>query len=316
MTDKPGELTGKKVLVTGGAGFIGSNIVDRISPDNDVRILDNLSTGRLTNLEKSKGRYTLIEGDIRDPETVKKAVRGVDYIFHLAAHVGNIRSINDPVLDMEVNIGGMINLMEACRDTDVKRIVYSSSAAIFGEAKYTPIDEDHPLYPESPYAVSKMAAEKYAFSYYKVHKIPTVSIRYFNAYGPRQDTSVYANAVSIFLGRASRGEGITIYGDGEQTRDFIYVADIVRANLLAATHPDAAGQVFNTASGDVYSINQLVALIKEISGRDFPVTYEEARAGEVRDSKANMDKTRKILGFETKTSFRDGLAETWKSLTR
>lgn len=316
MTLPRAELKGKNILVTGGAGFIGSNIVDRLSPGNNVFILDSFFTGSMNNLVKSKDRVTVIKGDIRDKDLVNDTVAKVEYIFHLAAHVGNIRSLKDPYLDMDVNVRGMLNLLEACRNNpNLKRLVYSSSAAIYGEAKYMPIDEDHPLYPESPYAVSKMAAEKYAFAYHKVYGIPTATVRYFNAYGPRQDSSEYANAVSIFLSSTLRDEPLTVYGDGEQTRDFIFISDIVNGNLLAATHPAAVGQVFNLSSGEVHSILQLIEIIRKISGKEVPYSHAPVRAGEVRHSKANVDKVKKMLGFKTQTTLEEGIRQTWKALT-
>lgn len=310
------ELKGKNILVTGGAGFVGSHIVDRLSPDNDVIVLDNLFTGSLSNLEKSRDRITFVEGDILDKKLVKDIVADVEYIFHLAAHVGNIRSINDPFFDMEVNIRGMLNMLDACRNTNIKRLVYSSSAAIFGEAKYLPIDEDHPLHPESPYAVSKMTAEKYAFAFYKVHGVPTTSVRYFNIYGPRQDTSEYANAVSIFLGKFARGESFTIFGDGEQTRDFLFIDDVVTANILAAATPAATGEIINVATGTATSINQIVSIIKKVSGRESPAVYADFRAGEVRHSRASIEKARKILGFEPEVDLERGLRSTWNELIK
>jgi len=310
------QLKGRKVLVTGGAGFVGSHIVDRISADSRVTILDNLFAGLMSNLENSKDRITFVKGDILDKKLVKDLVSDTDYIFHLAAHVGNIRSLNDPYFDMDVNIRGMLNLLEACRNSKVKRIVYSSSGAIFGEAKYLPIDEDHPLNPESPYAVSKMTAEKYAFAFYKVYGVPTVSIRYFNIYGPRQDTSEYANAVSIFLGKTRCGEPLTVYGDGEQTRDFVFIGDVVMANLLAATHPDAEGEIFNIATGLGTSINQVISLIKEVSGRESRVNYEPPRAGEVKHSRATIEKISKLIGYQPQTELKTGLQLTWNALEK
>ncbi|MFC1920706.1 SDR family oxidoreductase [Chloroflexota bacterium] len=315
MTQDKTELKGKNILVTGGAGFIGSNIVDKLSQDNNVTVLDNLSFGSMKNLEKSKDRINFVEGDVRNKEMVKDIVSKVEYIFHLAAHVGNIRSLKDPYFDMDVNIVGMLNLMEACRDSNIKRLVYSSSGAIFGEAKYLPIDEDHPLHPESPYAVSKLAAEKYAIAYNKVYGVPTVAIRYFNAYGPRQDTSEYANAISIFLSLTKQGKPLTVFGDGEQTRDFIFVRDIVYANILVATHPAAIGEIFNISTGEVYSINQLVNLIGKTTGKEISFSHADPRAGEVRHSKANTDKAKKLLGYSPTTDFQEGLLETWKALT-
>ncbi len=310
-------LKGKNILVTGGAGFIGSNIVDRLSPDNNVVILDNFFTGVMTNLVRSKDRVTIIKGDIRDKELVNDTVAKVEYIFHLAAHVGNIRSLKDPYFDMDVNIRGMLNLMEACRNNpNLKRVVYSSSAAIYGEAKYLPIDEDHPLNPESPYAVSKMAAEKYAFAFYKVYGVPTASVRYFNAFGPRQDSSEYANAVSIFLSRTRKGEPLTIFGDGEQTRDFIFIDDIVNANILAATHPAAVGQIFNIATGQATSIKRIAEIIRQVSGKVIPITYADSRAGEVIHSRATIEKAKKLLGYNTQTSLDEGLRITWQAMQK
>ncbi len=316
MAQEPGELKGKNILVTGGAGFIGSNIVDRLAPENRVIVLDNLFTGLLSNLEKSKDRITFVKGDIRNKELVTDIVSRVEYVFHLAAHVGNIRSLKDPYFDMDVNIKGMLNLLEACRHSNIKRLVYSSSGAIFGEAKYLPIDEDHPLNPESPYAVSKLAAEKYCFAFHKVYGLPTVAVRYFNAYGPRQDTSEYANAVSIFLARTREGKPLTIYGDGEQTRDFIFIDDIVNANILVATHPAAVGEIFNISTGVVYSINQLVEIIGQISGRKILFSHADPRAGEVRHSRANIDKAKEMLGYSPKTDLKRGLLLTWQELTK
>jgi len=310
------ELKGKNILVTGGVGFVGSHIVDRLSPENKVTVLDNLFTGSLSNLEKSKDRIAFIKGDILDKSLVSNIVADVEFIFHLAAHVGNIRSLQDPYFDMDVNIRGMLNLLEACRDSKVKRLVYSSSGAIFGEAKYLPIDEEHPLHPESPYAVSKMAAEKYAFAFYKVYGVPTASVRYFNIYGPRQDTSEYANAISIFLSRVKDGKSLTIFGDGKQTRDFIFIEDVVTANILAATQPAAVGEIFNIATGRATSINQITDIIKQISGRESPIIYADPRAGEVRHSRANIEKAQKLLGFSPKTDLNEGLLLTWKEVIK
>lgn len=316
MNNISNELNGKKILVTGGAGFVGSHIVDRLSSQNDVIVLDNLFTGLQSHLAKSKDRIKFVKGDVLDKDLLKKLVKDVEYIFHLAAHVGNIRSIKDPYFDMDVNIKGTLNLLEACRDSHIKRLVYAGSAACYGEAKYLPIDEDHPLNPESPYAVSKIAAEKYCFAYHKVHGIPIAVVRFFNIYGPRQDTSEYANAISIFLNKFKRGQPITIYGDGEQTRDFVFVGDVVNGNLLAATQPAAIGGAFNISTGKATSINQLVNALREVSGTQGNVTYLPARAGEVKYSRADIKKAKKVLGFQPQTSLKDGLSLTWKELSK
>ncbi|MFC1951689.1 SDR family oxidoreductase [Chloroflexota bacterium] len=314
MAQYPNELKDKNILVTGGAGFIGSHIVDRLSPGNKVIVLDNLFSGSLSNLEKSKDRITFIKGDILDETLVRNVIAEVEYVFHLAAHVGNIRSIKAPYLDMEVNIKGTINLLEACRGSNIKRFVCTSSAAIFGEAKYIPIDEEHPLNPESPYAVSKLAAEKYCFAFCKVHGVPTTALRYFNAYGPRQGTSEYANAISIFINKIKNGEPLTIFGDGKQTRDFIFIEDIVTANILAATQPAAVGEIFNVATGQASSIEQLISIIKQISGQETQVAYADFRRGEVRHSRADISKARKLLGYSPKINFTEGLLLTWKGM--
>ena len=316
MKQYPSEFKGKNILVTGGAGFIGSHIVDRLSPQNKVIVLDNLSSGPLLNLEKSKDRISFIRGDILDKTLLKNIVSEVEFIFHLAADVGNIRSIEDPYFDMDVNIRGTINLLEACVNSNIKRLVYSSSGAIFGEAKYLPIDEDHPLNPESPYGVSKLAAEKYSFAFHKVHDVSTTSLRYFNVYGPRQGSSEYANVIPIFIGRIKDGKPLTIFGDGKQTRDFVFVEDVVTANILAATQPAAIGQVFHIATGKGNSIEELVSILNEISARENPVIHADARAGEVRHSRANIEKAQKMLGYNPQTDFKEGLLLTWNEETK
>jgi len=308
----PSECKGKNILVTGGAGFIGSHIVDRLSPENKVTVLDNLSSGSLPNLGKSKDRITFIKGDVLDKTLLKNIVAEVELIFHLAANVGNIRSIEDPYFDMDVNIRGTINLLEACLNSNVKRLVYSSSGAIFGEAKYLPIDEDHPLNPESPYGVSKLAAEKYCFAFHKVHGVPTTAVRYFNVYGPRQGYSEYANVIPIFIGRIKDNKLLTIFGDGKQTRDFVFVEDVVTANILAATQPAAIGQIFNIATGRGKSLLELVSILNEISAKENPVVHADARAGEVKHSRANIEKAQKMLGYNPQIDFKEGLLLTWK----
>lgn len=238
-----------------------------------------------------------------------------EFVFHLAANVGNIKSIEDPSFDMEVNVKGTINLLEVCLNSNIKRLVYSSSGAIFGEAKYLPIDEDHPLKPESPYGVSKLAAEKYCFAFHKVHGLPTTALRYFNVYGPRQGSSAYPNVIATFFHRIKEGKPLTIFGDGEQTRDFVFVEDIVKANILAATQPAAVGEIFNVATGRENSVNQLVSLINQIIGKESKVIHADPRAGEVKYSRASIEKARKLLGYDPQTSLKEGLLSTWKEMT-
>jgi len=305
------KIEGKNILVTGGAGFIGSHLVDKLSLGNKVIVIDNLSSGLLSNLEKSKDQITFIKGDVLDKTLLKDIVAEVELVFHLAANVGYIRSIEDPYFDMDVNIKGTVNILEACRNSSVKRLVYSSSGAIFGQAKYLPIDEEHPLNPESPYAVSKLAAEKYCFAFHKVHGVPVAALRYFNVYGPRQDTSEYANVILTFFRRIREGKPLTIFGDGKQTRDFVFVEDVVSANILAATQPAAVGEVFNIATGQDTSIEQLITIVGQISGRESPVIYADPRAGEVRDSRANIEKARRLLDYSPRTEFKAGLKKVY-----
>ncbi|MFC1982059.1 NAD-dependent epimerase/dehydratase family protein [Chloroflexota bacterium] len=313
MEQNQNELKDKNILVTGGAGFIASNIVDRLSPSNNVTVLDNLSSGLMSNLEKSKDRINFVKGTILDKKLLKDVVAGAEYVFHLAANVGNIKSIEDPDYDMEVNIKGTINLLEACVNSNINRLVYSSSGAIFGEAKYLPVDENHPLNPESPYAVSKLAAEKYCFAFHKVHNLPVSIVRYFNAYGPRQGSSGYPNVIAIFFKRIKNGEQLTVYGDGEQTRDFVFVKDIVKANILAATQPDALGEIFNIATGQGHTVNEVIAIINQLSKHENKVIYTEARAGEVKHSRATIDKAQRILKYQPEVGLKEGLTATWQA---
>ena len=313
MEQCPSEFKGKNILVTGGAGFIGSHLVDRLSLENKVIVLDNLASGSLSNLRKSKDRITFIKGDILDKALLKDIVAEVEFVFHLAANVGNIRSIEDPYFDMDVNIKGTISLLEACLNSNIKRLVHSSSGAIFGESKYLPIDEDHPLNPESPYGVSKLAAEKYCFAFHKVHGVPATALRYFNVYGPRQESSEYANVIPIFLKRISEGKPLTIYGDGKQTRDFVFVEDVVQANILAASQPAAIGGIFNVATGEQTSVNELAELVKQVTGKEVLIIHDKPRAGEVRDSLANIEKAKKTLGYNAEINLKEGLFLTWKN---
>ena len=306
-------LVGKRVLVTGGAGFIGSNLVDLLYKQNNVTVLDNLSSGSLDNLAKSKDRITFIEGDILNKKLVDQLVAKTEIIFHLAANVGNVKSIENPSFDMDVNIRGTLNLLEASTQSKVERFVYSASSAIFGDAKYLPMDENHPITPESPYAVSKLAAEKYCFAFNKVHGIPTTAVRYFNVYGPRQDSSGYSNVVPIFLRRIKEGKPIVVFGDGEQTRDFVFVGDVAAANILAATVPGAIGESFNIGTGIVHTINSLIKIINRVIGGGTEIEYAPARLGEVRHSQANIDKAKNILGYSPTIDLTEGLRQSWNS---
>ncbi len=296
------------VLVTGGAGFIGSHIVNRLSPNNKVTVLDNLSSGLLSNLKNSEKRINFIEGDIRDKGIIETIVRDMDYVFHLAANVGNIKSIEDPYIDMDVNIKGTINLLESCVNSNIKKLVYSASAAVYGDAQIQPTDEKYPPDPESPYAVSKLAAEKYCSAFHKIYGLPVISLRYFNVYGPRQGSSEYANVIPVFFRRIRANEPITIFGDGEQTRDFVNVKDVVNANILAAESELNVG-LFNIASCTSTTINELADHIINITNQNIERIYSPIRKGEVLHSLADISAAKKMLGYNPSVNIIDGLKE-------
>jgi len=294
-----------KALVTGGAGFIGSN-VSRLLLENgcEVAVFDDLSTGYLENLSELDVEF--INGDVRDVNQLSRAMQGADVVFHLAASVGNLRSIEDPVSDAQVNVIGTINLLEAARRFEVRKIVYSSSAAIFGELKRLPIGEDHPAEPDSPYGVSKLAAEKNCLAYSRLYDVEIVCLRYFNVYGINQRYDVYGNVIPIFASRLLRGEPLTIYDDGEQTRDFVNALDVARANLLAAKADGVSG-AFNIASGHSISINYLANIMQEVSGRQVGIEYAPPRKGEVRHSQADISSASRLLGYAPETDLAQGL---------
>jgi UDP-glucose 4-epimerase len=307
-------LKGKKILVTGGAGFIGSHLVDRLAQDNTVTVLDNLTHGSPDYLAGSKDLIEFVKGDILDKALVAKLVGKAEYVFHLAALVSVIQSLAQPEEYLKVNLHGTYTLLEACRNSKIQRFIYSSSAAVFGDSEYLPVDEKHPLNPRSPYAASKLAAEKLALAYYHSFGVPVTALRYFNAYGPRQSTSAYANVISIFMRNLKAGQPLTIYGDGEQTRDLIYVKDIVAANVLAALNPAATGEVFNIATGKGVTVNTLSKAIQSASGLNGKIEHAAERPGEIRHSRAGVKKAGKILGFKPEVTLEQGLKQTWDSL--
>lgn len=293
-------------LVTGGAGFIGSNLAGRLLREGyQVTVLDDLSSGHACNLDGCAVRF--LAGDIRNREAVEQAVAGADVVFHMAASVGNKRSIDDPERDAEVNVMGTVRLLEAARRAGVRKFVTSSSAGIFGELKTLPIREDHAVEPDTPYGASKLCAEKETLAFGKLHGMETVCLRYFNVYGPHQRFDAYGNVIPIFVFRALRGETLTIYGDGEQTRDFVHVADVVAANLQAASSAGVAG-AFNIGSGSRVTINHLVRLLR--AGCDLAprVEYAPPRAGDVRDSLADISAARRAFGFAPSIELEEGLA--------
>jgi len=305
-----------RVLVTGGAGFIGSHIVDRLLSDGyDVTVLDNLSSGSLDNIARHKGKkaFRLVKGDIRDAKLVRETLKDVDAVLHEAAFVSVVLSVKDPLLANDVNVAGTLNVLKASADLNVKRLVFASSAAVYGEACAPEKREDMTTTPSSPYGVSKLAAENYARSFYKLYGLETVSLRYFNVYGPRQSfdiDSAYGGAIVLFLNRLLRDMPPIIYGDGEQTRDFVNTEDVVEANMLAMNTKDAAGEIFNIGSGTRISVNRVAEVLKRFLNKEYlKNTHADPRPGDIRHGYANISKARKLLGYNPQTSFEDGISK-------
>ena len=301
-----------KILVTGGAGFIGSHIAEALVKNKqDVRILDNFSTGKIENIKHFENKIDLIEGTITDKTTVDDAVRGCDYIFHEAAFVSVEESIKNPVKTWDVNIRGTLLILAAASRMGIKRVVLASSAAVYGDTLALPKREDGSLAPKSPYGESKHINEMNAEKYFKDFKLQTVCLRYFNVYGPRQDpNSPYSGVISKFVSAAMKKAQPVIYGDGEQTRDFVYVKDVVRANLFAMSERKAVGQVFNIGTGKETSINQLWKEIKkQTKSKHIPI-HKEPRDGDIRRSFASIVKAGKILKYKPQYSLEDGLKDT------
>lgn len=300
-------MRNSNVLVTGGAGFIGSNLVkELLRTENKVTVLDNLSSGYLSNLEANPG-LKVINGDVRNISDVESAMQGVEVVFHLAASVGNKRSIDFPITDAEINVLGTLNVLEAARKFGVRKIVTSSSAGIFGELKTIPIKEDHPIEPDSPYGCTKLCEEKLCLSYAKLYDIEAVCLRYFNVYGPNQRFDAYGNVIPIFVFRMLRNEPLTIFGDGEQTRDFVHVNDVVQANIKAAEAKGVSG-AFNIASGKSITINHLVEMIGK-NNSSIQIEYGPLRPGDVRDSLADISYAYEKFNYSPTVDIERGIRE-------
>lgn len=294
-----------KVLVTGGAGFIGSNLVKLLLKEHyEVVVLDNLSTGVKENLYDLP--ITFLIGDITQPSDLDRIMPGVEVVFHLAASVGRQKSIDFPLEDSQINVIGTIEVLEAMLRHGVQKIVYSSSAAIFGELETEDIKEDHPINANSPYGVSKLAAEKLILSYSEIHNIDAVCLRYFNIYGNHQRFDAYGNVIPIFAKRLFFNEPIIIYGSGEQKRDFVHVDDVARANLLAAQSPLKAG-VVNLGTGSALSILELAKLMMVLTMRKVPIIHESFRPGDVMNAKANTEYAESVLKFKAQLGLEEGL---------
>jgi UDP-glucose 4-epimerase len=300
-----------RILVTGGAGFIGSHIVEALLQRGDtVRVLDNFSTGFRENLKAGNDTVEILEGDLRDKQAVQAAVQGVDQVFHLAAFISVPQSMQDPETCFAVNIGGTSTLLEASRRAGVRKVVISSSTAVYGDTSVFPTTEETPLLPLSPYALSKQINELFAQLYTHSLGLPVTALRYYNVYGPRQrPDSDYAAAIPIFIRKLVAGEPITIFGDGKQSRDFIFVKDVVRANLLAA-ESESAGEAYNICTGQETTLLTLLEEMSEISPHQPEVVFGPPRPGDIYRSAGSPEKALKSLGFRAETSLSNGLANT------
>src|SRR6058998_3991296 len=303
-----------RYLVTGGAGFIGSNTVDElVRRGHSVVVLDDLSSGKEDNLADVRNKITLIKGSITDIEVVRKAMHEAEYVLHLAARTSVPKSVKDPIETNRVNIDGTLNVLVAARDAKVKRVVFAASSSAYGDTPALPKREDMTPTPISPYAVSKLAAELYMQSFFRVYGLETVCLRYFNIFGPRQDPdSPYSGVLAKFITQMLKGQQPTIFGDGTQSRDFTYVDNAVEANLLACRAPasQVAGGVFNIASGHRADLNQTFRLLKTLIGYTGDVRYAPERAGDVKHSLADITRAEKYLGYKPKIEFEDGLSRT------
>jgi nucleoside-diphosphate-sugar epimerase len=313
-----------RFLVTGGGGFIGSNLVEAIlGRGDDARVLDNFSTGRRSNLDGAAGwakagggAFELIEGDIRDPGTCARATAGADFVLHQAAIPSVQRSVKDPLASNDVNVTGTLNLLLAARDAKVKRFVMASSSSLYGESEVLPKVETMPAAPISPYGLQKLAGESYCGIFHRLYGLPTVALRYFNVFGPRQDpASEYSAVIPKFIASIKAQTTPTIFGDGEQTRDFSYIANVVQANLKACSAgPDALGGAYNIACGERISLNELVGILAGFAGRPVTPSYAPHRPGDIKHSLAGIEKAERLLGYRPDVTVREGLRRTWDAL--
>jgi UDP-glucose 4-epimerase len=301
-----------KYLVTGGAGFIGSNIVEALVRHGDaVVVLDNFSTGKRENLEGFRDRIQVVEGSITDLPTVRRATEGVDFVLHQAALASVQRSVDDPLTSNEVNVKGTLNVLVAARDAGVQRVVYAASSSAYGDTEVLPKREDMAPHPMSPYAIQKWVGEHYLGVFTSLYNLDTVALRYFNVFGPRQDpASDYAAVIPIFVTRLLAGSVPTIYGDGEQSRDFTFIDNVVDANLRACAGAPKRGAVVNIACGARFTLNEVFRQICALVGVDRQANYGPPRAGDVRHSMAAIDRAREVLGWEPRVDFATGLRRT------
>jgi nucleoside-diphosphate-sugar epimerase len=307
-----------KVLVTGGGGFIGSNLVRALIANGDtVRVLDNFSTGNRRNLDGLAAEVEVVEGDLRSYERVHTAVRGVEVVYHQGALGSVPRSVQDPLTSTAVNVEGTLNVLLAARDESVRRVVFASSSSVYGDGGTFPRTETQAPNPISPYAVAKLAAERFCVSFFRVYGLETVALRYFNVFGPHQDpNSQYAAVVPKFIRAIADGQPVLIYGDGEQSRDFTYIANVVAANLLAAKAEGAGGAVVNVATGGSETVNTLADTIGRLLGRPVEKQFGPERPGDVTQSWADVSAAYEAIGYRPTVAFEDGLRQTIESLAR
>ena len=306
-----------RVLVTGGAGFIGSHLVPKLLEKNySVIVLDDLSTGKLLNLHEVSGNrdFMFQRGDIRDKLAVADAACGVDAVIHLAAVVGVQISVAEPVRTHDINATGTMNVLQEASRQSVRRLVFASTAAVYGDGNPLPLKEDYVPMPVSPYAASKVAGESMCRAYAECYCLSTVSLRFFNIYGPRSENNPYTGVVAKFLSNALRRQILTVFGDGEQTRDFIYVEDVVEAIILALERKRMKGDVFNICSGEPTSINQLVETLRKVTGKQLKVRHDPERKGEIKHSYGDSKKAERVLGFRSRTTMEEGLESFLKAM--
>ncbi len=301
-------------LVTGGAGFIGSNIVDElVLRGQRVTVLDDLSAGKEANLTGVKDKIELIHGSFVDLPTAQAACRGANYVIHLGARTSVPRSVKDPLETNRINVDGTLNVLVAARDAKVRRVVFAASSSAYGETPTLPKVETMPPAPISPYGISKLVGEMYLQVFGRVYGLENVSLRYFNVFGPRQDpSSQYSGVLSRFMLAILEEEQPTVYGDGEQSRDFTYVDNVVDATLRACEAPGASGLVFNVGTGSRITLNQTLKLLERISGKPLRAKYDPPRAGDILHSQADISLGRRVLGYEPRFDFEEGLRRTWK----
>ncbi|HIP75328.1 MAG TPA: SDR family oxidoreductase [Thermococcus paralvinellae] len=298
-------IKNRLIVVTGGAGFIGSHIAEELSKDNEVVVIDNLHSGRVENVPEN---VKFVQADIRDYESIVEIMSQADYVFHEAALVSVVESVEKPVLTEEINVLGTLNILRALSEGHGK-LIFASSAAVYGDNQNLPLKEEEKPMPLSPYGVTKVSGEYYCKIFYELYGVPTVALRFFNVFGERQGYNQYAGVISIFINRALKNEPLIIFGDGKQTRDFIYVKDVVKANVLVAEKKRANGEVFNVARGERTTILELAMKIIDATNSSSPIIFDKPRPGDIKHSQADISKIKK-LGFKPEYSLEEGLLRT------